>query len=139
VSERRRRSPGTRRQDRPVHDGQPRRVEAIPAQIVREPPTFAYLRQTTRTNNAAPVADGATKPTSVYGLTRAEDRLRVIAHLSEPINKYHLEDAADLRVFVDNELGYGLDLAVEQQLLSGDGTGENLRGILNTSGIQAQT
>lgn len=113
-------------------------LAAIGAEVVRNPPTYAYLRQTTRQNNAATVASGAVKPTSAYGLTRVEDRLRVIAHLSEPIDKYHLQDAPDLQTFVADELAYGLDLAVEQQLLNGDGIGENNRGILNTSGIQVQ-
>lgn len=113
-------------------------LATIPAQVVTDPPTYAYLRQTSRTNNAALVASGGTKPTSAYGLTRVEDRLRVIAHLSEPVDKYWLEDADDLRVFIEDEMTYGLDLAVEQQVLNGDGTGEDNRGILQTSGIQTQ-
>jgi len=100
--------------------------------------TFSYLRQTTRTNNAAPVASGALKPTSVYGLTPVEDRLRVIAHVSEPIDRFWLDDSASLRQFVTSELLAGLADAVEGQILSGDGLGENLTGLLNTSGIQVQ-
>ncbi|MFE0752017.1 phage major capsid protein [Gordonia sp. NPDC058843] len=38
-----------------------------------------------------------------------------------------------------DELVYGLNKAAETQALSGDGTGENLTGILTTSGIQVQT
>lgn len=114
-------------------------LDAIPVQVLRDPPTFSYLKQTTRTNNAAPVADGATKPTSIYGVQRVEDRLRVIAHLSEPVPKFWLEDSNDLRSFLESELAYGLDLAVERQVLAGDGAGENLRGLLNTSGIQLQS
>lgn len=113
-------------------------LAVVPAQVVAQPQTYSFLRQTARTNNAAPVASGGTKPTSVYGLTRVEDRLRVIAHLSEPVDKYWLEDSADLRVFIEQELAYGLDVAVEQQLLNGDGTGEDNRGMLQTSGIQTQ-
>lgn len=113
-------------------------LAAVGATVLPNPPTYAYLRQTTRTNNAAAVADGATKPTSVYGLTRVEDRLRVIASLSEPVPKYWLDDSQDLRTFVESELTYGLDVAVEQQLLNGDGTGENNKGLLNTSGILSQ-
>jgi hypothetical protein len=35
---------------------------------------FAYMRQTTRTNNAAVVAEAAVKPTSVYSVERVEDK-----------------------------------------------------------------
>jgi hypothetical protein len=44
---------------------------------------YAHLRQTTRTNNAAVVAEGATKPTLVYAVVRVEQSLVVVVHLSE--------------------------------------------------------
>lgn len=113
-------------------------LAVLPTEQVPVPPTFAYLRQTTRTNNAAAVAVGGTKPTSVYGVQRIEDRLRVVAHLSEPLDKYWLSDNASLSTFVVDELGFGLNVAVEDQVLNGDGTGENMTGILQTSGIQTQ-
>ena len=36
--------------------------------------------QTTRTSNTAVVAEGGTKPTSVFSVTRIEDSLDVVAH-----------------------------------------------------------
>ena len=45
---------------------------------------YAYLRQTTRTNNAAVVAEGASKPTSVYSVTRIEQSLAVRAAALNP-------------------------------------------------------
>jgi hypothetical protein len=77
----------------------------------------AYLRQTTRTNNAAVVAEGATKPTSVYSVTRIEQSLAV-AHLSEGIPRYWLLDSVALEQFVDNEMTFDLQLAVETKVLS---------------------
>lgn len=55
-------------------------------------PEFAYLRQTVRTNNAAVVAEGAAKSTSVYSLTRSEDKPDVVAHLSEGVPRYWFTD-----------------------------------------------
>jgi hypothetical protein len=43
-------------------------------------PTYGYLRQTVRTSNAAVVAEGGTKPTSVFSVVRIEDSLDVVAH-----------------------------------------------------------
>ncbi|MEU2719609.1 phage major capsid protein [Streptomyces smyrnaeus] len=99
---------------------------------------FAYLRQTARTNNAAVVAQGAKKPTSIYTLSRVDDRVRTIAHLSEPIAKQDLDDVGMLRQFIDQEMRLGLDLALEDEILNGDGTGEHMTGIANVSGSQAQ-
>ena len=53
---------------------------------------YAYLRQSVRTNNAAVVAAGAVKPTSVYTVTGIENSLVVIAPLSEGIPRYWLLD-----------------------------------------------
>ncbi|TLF52020.1 HK97 family phage prohead protease [Nocardia cyriacigeorgica] len=106
--------------------------------VTAQSPKYSYLRQTLRTNNAAPVADGATKPTSVLGLIEVEAALHVIAHMSEPIPKYWLADAAGLERFVADELLYGLRQALEAQVLNGDGLGDNLTGIANVTGIQTQ-
>lgn len=100
--------------------------------------TFSYLRQTVRTNNAAPVADSAVKPTSIYTVAEIEDRYRVIAHLSEAIPQRYFHDDKTLADFLASEMALGLERAVEAQALTGAGTGENLTGILSTSGIQVQ-
>ncbi|HQZ19009.1 MAG TPA: phage major capsid protein [Vicinamibacteria bacterium] len=111
-------------------------MESIPAKEVAE--NFSYLQQTVRTNNAAPVAVGALKPTSVFTLTRVEGRLKVVAHLSEPIPEYWLRDSTALEQFVRVEMVSGLAEAVAAQAINGDGIGENLAGISTTSGIQTQ-
>src|SRR6478609_1045698 len=90
---------------------------------------YAYLRQSVRTNNAAIVAEGAAKPTSVYSVVRVENSLQVIAHLSEGIPRYWLLDNQALEQFADSELHYGLGLAVEAKVLV---------DINATSGIQTQ-
>lgn len=100
--------------------------------------TYSYLRQTVRTNNAAPVADGAVKPTSIYTIEEKEDRYRVIAHLSEPLPQRYFYDDKELAHFLASEMALGLEWAVEGQALNGTGVGENLTGILSTSGIQVQ-
>lgn len=111
-------------------------IEVLPT--IERPAVYRYMRQTARDNNAAPVAPGALKPTSTYGLTAVERRLHVIAHVSEPIDKYVLQDGPSLATFVQQEMVAGLHQAVETQIVSGDGLGENLTGLANTSGIQTQ-
>lgn len=99
---------------------------------------YAYLRQTSRENNAARVARGAVKPTSEYEIDRVEAELKVVAHLSDGIDKYMLQDLPSLGMFVSAELLYGLSRALEDQVLNGTGVGANLRGFFHTTGVQAQ-
>lgn len=123
----------------PVSLGKPATslLDVLPVKEV--PRDFSYLTQTVRTNAAAPVAVGAVKPTSTYTMQRVESRLRVIAHLSEPVDKYWLEDNVSLAQWVSDELLYGLYLALIGQVVSGAGTGENFVGLTNVSGTQTQT
>lgn len=99
---------------------------------------YSYLRQTTRTNNAAPVAIGAVKPTSVLGLERVTAPVETIAHLTEPIARQYLEDEAALTTFVADELLYGLYKALDGQVVSGSGMSPELEGIVNLAGAQPQ-
>ena len=95
-----------------------------------------YLRQTTRTNNAAAVPVGQIKPVSQYGLTPQDVVLRVYAHLSEPVDRFMLEDANELATFLANELIYGVFQAVEADCINGASGGDTITGILATSGIR---
>lgn len=120
-------------------------LDVLPTHKVEHGDQYTYLRQTSRTNNATPVGPGGLKPTSAYGLERVTGKLEVIAHLSEPIFEYYLQDEGSLNQFVSDEMGYGLQTAVESQVLLGDGQarvdgtlGTNLLGLLNQSGIQTQ-
>lgn len=99
---------------------------------------FEYLRQTTRTNNAATVADNAAKPTSVYTFEDESGRARVFAHLSEPIPLRYLADHRELSGILSGQMGEDLYRRLEANVLVGDGVGENFTGIANTSGIQTQ-
>ena len=101
-----------------------------------------YFRMTGFTNNAAAVAErnaagtafGA-KPQSSFTFVGEQAPVRTIAHW-EAAHRNVLADEPQLRSIIDNELMYGLRLQEDAQILSGDGTGENLTGVLSTSGIQ---
>ncbi|PVB19106.1 phage major capsid protein [Mycobacteroides abscessus] len=96
--------------------------------------SFEYLRQTLRTNNAAPVPDGSLKPTSLLTATPITDRARVIAHLSEPVVIRLLEDHRELERWLHDEMVEGVLDALEQQVISGTGSGENMVGLLTVAG-----
>ena len=88
-----------------------------------------YPKQTVRNNAAAPVAEGNAKPYSNYGWTRATAPVRTIAHLAK-LTRQAMDDADRLQAEVDLEMRYGLALAEDAQILLGDGTGENLLGLM---------
>ena len=110
-------------------------LDLIPRKPVSGTNEFSYLRQTVRTNNAAPVADGATKPTSTFTVEDVTDSCRYVAHLSEPFPIRLFSDHADLEQFLQAEMARGVVRGFEDQIINGDGTGANFTGILNTSGI----
>lgn len=64
--------------------------------------------------------------------------VRTIAHW-EAIHRNVIQDVPQLMSTINNELLYGLSLVEDDQILNGDGTGNNLRGILQTPGIQLYT
>ncbi len=99
-----------------------------------------YFRMTGFTNNAAAVAERTAgeftaKPQSGFTFVGEQAPVRTLAHW-EAAHRNVLADEPQLRSIIDNELMYGLRLQEDTQILSGDGTGENLTGILETTGIQ---
>jgi HK97 family phage major capsid protein len=101
-----------------------------------------YVRITGVTNNAAPVAEATTtsngtKPESALATAKITTAVRTIAHWI-PITKRALSDAAQVRTIIDNFLEYGLEEELEDQMISGDGTGENFSGLASVSGVQTQ-
>ena len=99
-----------------------------------------YFRQTGFTNNASVVPEYSSgnfgaKPNSTMTFKGEQAPVRTIAHW-EAAHRNVLADEPQLRSIIDNELLYGLRLTEDNQILSGAGTGEDLTGILNTTGIQ---
>jgi HK97 family phage major capsid protein len=88
--------------------------------------------------NASPSATFATKPKSNLQFEAAQASVRTLAHW-EAAHRNVLADVPQLQSIINNELLYGLALEEDDQILNGDGTGENLLGIMNTPGIQQYT
>ena len=106
--------------------------------------TVEYVKQTSFTNAAAETAEATattgtsgTKPESAMAFAIVQELVRTIAHWL-PATKRALADVAQLRTLIDNQLEDGVRRRLETQVVAGDGTGENLRGILNTTGIGSQ-
>ena len=88
-----------------------------------------YVQETGFTNAAATVAEGAAKPESTMKFDLVSTTAKVIAHFVKA-SRQILSDSSMLASYIDGRLRYGLAYVEENQLLNGDGTGQNLLGII---------
>ena len=98
-----------------------------------------YVQESGFSNNAAPVAENPskTKPQSEIKFDLVTLGVKTIAHFVMA-SKQILADAPMLASYVDGRLRYGLAFKEEDQLLNGDGTGQNLNGLMNQATAYAQ-
>jgi HK97 family phage major capsid protein len=88
-----------------------------------------FVKESSYTPAAAPTAENTTKPEASMAFTLATAPVRTIAHWI-PASRQVLSDAPMLMAHIDNRLRYGLKLKEEEQILLGDGTGQNLTGLI---------
>ena len=91
-----------------------------------------YPKLATRTNGADVVAEATLKPESGLTFDLETAPIRTIAHWI-PASVQVLEDVPQLQSLIDEELTYGVALKEEAQLLYGDGTGQNLSGLVTNA------
>lgn len=107
-------------------------------------PTIKYLVEKRDPNRIAEggyatVAEGQQKPYIRYAnFDIATESLAKIAGLTKLTDEM-IADFGFVADWINNQLVYDLSVAEEQQLLNGNGTGNNLTGLLNRSGLQTVT
>jgi hypothetical protein len=97
-----------------------------------------YFEETTFTNNAAETDEAALKPESALDFTLREDDVRKIATWI-PVTDEMLEDVPTFESYLRARLGFMVRQREERQVLRGDGTGVNILGVMNRSGVQTVT
>jgi len=109
-----------------------------------------FVRQTVQVQEAAPVAEanvtdyaGGTaeisgeKPEATVGFEKVQAAVKTIA-VWIPATKRALSDASQIRGIINQELTDDLNEEFEDQLINGNGVGENFTGLVNTAGVLAQ-
>lgn len=104
--------------------------------------TIEFFRELSHTNAAAWVAEatattGASglKPEGNFALVRATATIETLAEWMAVTNKA-LQDAPQVRTLIDGYLMADLAEVEDDALLNGSGTSPEIRGLLNTTGIQ---
>lgn len=111
---------------------EPRQTLRIRDLLSSRPTTAAiidFVRVGTPLVPALPVVEASLKPENALTFTAASEKVRTIATWI-PATKQILDDFTELRGFLDTALPYYVDKAEETELLSGDGTGEHLHGLI---------
>lgn len=108
-----------------------------------------FPRVVSYTSNAAPVAEATTVPTSFAQagnglkpessmvLEKVTAAVKTIAHWI-PVTNRALSDAAQIETLINNFLDTGLEIALETEMIQGNGTGEHFLGLDNTPNITLQ-
>lgn len=98
--------------------------------------SLIYPKESSITNAAASVAEGGAKPGSDLNITQVTETLHKIA-TSLKVSDETLQDFAAAQSYIDGRLALFVQLAEEDQLLNGSGSGSNMTGLLNRSGLAA--
>ena len=121
----------------PVIQGAPRQNLLIRDLIPTTPVTgtsFTYFKELLHTMGAGMVAEGMAKPTSNVTFEQVTDIVKKIA-VWMPVTDEALDDVPQLYSYIQELLRYDLELKREGQLLKGDGTGNNLNGIMTQATV----
>ena len=99
---------------------------------------ISYFVEAAMQGGFATVAEGGAKPQiSFDNPTAVVDALKKIAGWIDMTDEF-IEDLGFLKSEIDTRLLYQLTMFEEAQLLNGNGTGQNVLGIRNRSGVQVQ-
>lgn len=115
----------------------PAQVTDIIPQTTTGQAAVVYMEETTFTNNAAETAEGGSYPESALALTEQSSTVRKISTFL-PVTDETLEDEPRAAQYINNRLPFMLRQRLDGQILTGNGTAPNLRGVNNVVGIQTQ-
>jgi HK97 family phage major capsid protein len=131
-------APEVTRTDRLVEFAtRPLQVAELIPQTTTGQSAVQYMEETTFTNVAAETAEGGTYQEAALAYTEQTSLVRKIA-VYLPVTDEQLEDEPRVRGVIDNRLPFMVRQRLDLQILVGNGTAPNLRGILNVVGIQTQ-
>lgn len=103
--------------------------------VTTDQSAVVYMEETTFSDNAAERAEGAAYAEATLVYTQRTSDVRSIP-VFIPVTDEQLSDIAGIQDRIQQRLGLMVERRLALQTLQGNGTAPNLRGILNTTGIQ---
>jgi HK97 family phage major capsid protein len=88
-----------------------------------------FVKVNTPMSIASPVAEASTKPENAVSFTSVSEKVRTLATWI-PATRQVLDDFTELRGYIDGALAYAVNKDEEIEMLSGDGSGEHLNGLI---------
>jgi HK97 family phage major capsid protein len=113
---------------------QPLTVESLFASGTTSSSSISYVIEAAFQDTTATVAEKGTKPQLDLTLARRQDNVAKIANVAKVTDEM-FQDAEQFQAYLQNRMTFGVQRAAENQLLNGDGSGSNLQGILNRTGL----
>lgn len=118
-----------------IIDQQPLRVAQLFAQGSTDALTVRYIQEDTYTQAATAVAEGAAKPAASLDLSEVDAAVRKIAVYTK-ITDEMASDFSQVQSYVNARLAYMVGALEDNHLLNGTGNTNQIKGVLNFSGIQ---
>jgi HK97 family phage major capsid protein len=103
-------------------------IEDLLVQVPTTSNAIDWLRENVFTNAAAEVAEGAVKPESSITFTPGTMPVSTVAHVIRITRQLAMDNAA-LAAYINRRMVYGVNLRVENQIVSGSGVAPNLAGL----------
>lgn len=119
-----------------VPDRQLRLIDLLPHGTTTDN-SIIYIQDTTTSvagDTAAETAEGVLKPESTETFVRVTDPVQTIPAFMN-ITRQAADDHQQLMSYLQGRLTYRVWRRLDNQVINGDGTGANLLGLLNRSGI----
>ena len=107
-------------------------VRRLMRSIPIETGSAAFIKETAVTDAASPQTEGSAKGESNFTFEPGSAPVRTIAHWCG-VSKQVLDDIAEMGEFLRTSLVAGLERETEEQILAGDGQGQNLEGLVTTA------
>jgi HK97 family phage major capsid protein len=111
-------------------------IEDLLVSIPTSSNAIDWVRENVFTNNAAEVAEGGQIAQSSITFTAETMPVQNVAHFVKITRQLAMDNAA-LAAYINRRMVYGVNMRVEQQLVSGNGTTPNLSGLTKAGNFTA--
>lgn len=117
----------------------------LPLNVYRSLPQFStgtdtvtLMREASFTNNARGQTEGQEKAQSAVTFNKYNVVIETVAHWLK-VSKQLLADSPAVVSYIETRLRFGVDSAVDNQLMNGNGTSPNLSGLLDSGNYTVYT